>query len=127
MVNPSVFNTSSRGVIPYTFTSSNNSAGKSDKLTDNILFGQLTGVRFLNNDNILDAWDCTIKDANGLQIYTSSSISSDDSHANNFVVPSKLGTAGTTEMTYPISGQLSVSIDNATANSKPQVIFYMRQ
>ena len=123
----SVFNTSSRGVIPYTFTASNDGTGKSDALTEHILFGQLTGVRFLNSDNALDNWDCTIKDANGLQIYTASSITSDDAHANNYVVPSKLGTAGTTEMTYPISGQLSVSIDNATANSKPQVIFYMRQ
>jgi len=127
MVNPSTFNSGKRGVIPYTFTSSNDSAGKSDALTNNILFGQLTGVRFLNGNNVLDNWDATIKDANGLQIYTSSTISSDDAHANNYVVPSKLGTAGTTEMTYPISGQLSVSIDNATANSKPQVIFYMRQ
>jgi len=121
------FNSGPRGVIPYTFTASNDTAGKSDALTDNILFGQLTGVRFLNGTNTTDAWDCTIKDANGLQIYTGSSISSDDTNAANFVIPSIAGIGAITDFTYPVSGQLSVSIDNASASSAPQVVFFLRQ
>ena len=122
-----VFNTSSRGVLDYTFTASNDSAGASNALTEDILFGQLTGVRFLNETNTDDAWDATIKDENGLQIYTGSSISSDDANAANFVIPSVAGTASNTEFTYPVSGQLSVSIDNASAGSAPKVVFFLRQ
>jgi len=121
------FNSGPRGVIPYTFTSANDSNGKSDALTAEILFGQLTGVRFLNGTNTTDAWDCTIKDANGLQIYTGSSISSDDSNAANFVIPSIAGIGAITDFTYPVSGQLSVSIDNASASSATQVVFFLRQ
>ncbi|MFH1587345.1 MAG: hypothetical protein ABID38_05795 [Candidatus Diapherotrites archaeon] len=122
------FNSSTRGVLQYTLTASNDTTGASDALTDDILFGMLVGVRFLNGTNTANNWDVTLRDADGLQIYTGSSINSADSHANNFVVPSIAGTNSTnTEFTYPVSGQLSVSIANASASSAPQVRFYLRQ
>ena len=122
-----IFNSSSRGILSYTFTASNDSTGASDSLTSHILFGQLNGIRFLNNTNSNDSWDCTVRDENGLSIYASTALSSDNGNAANFVIPSLAGTGASGDFTYPVSGQLSVSIANASASSAPQVVFFLRQ
>jgi len=87
-------------------------------------YGDLAAFSTINNNNTLNNWDLTIADQDKVQIFTNTSVSSN----NAMFIPDKAGVTGTTQYhVFPVSGALSITIANVSADATPKIRFYFKQ